>query len=624
MTNYVTEDQLLKLMKQLDRHGKDLLPSDALEEKESAKAWLQIKDGKIAFIPAERESEGDWPIAEAVPPLKLVVNGKTVEGLRQIMPGDEVSWHAEQKKFRIDISPDKMKAWLLLFPDGRCQLRPADQEKTTRLVLRATEDPSLPLSLPTIVTLVEAVKELGLPFFDREAMRAELWAPGYVPVLIAKGKEPVPGKNASLEIFFSEQIESSFEEINGLIDYRNHSKIPSVRMNDLIARKSPLVEGEAGFDVFGNPLPAPQPKDLVLLGRQFVKIVGNEAYALKDGRPRITGDRVKMISITTSHVVAGDVDMKTGNVVFSGDIHIYGNVNDGMIVEALGDVYVGGNVYRATISATGSIYIKGNTLGSQLYSGHFGVLFNRLYNFSTRLNERFTLYRQVAAQLRELAEKRGQVVAERQVFQLLLETKFRDITDLCRSILGCIASIQSIRNGAMDNLKNALEEMLKPAFLQQESIQSFVMELQNQLIRVIELVRLSEESQVVTEIQQCHLTEIMSNGDILIRKQGVLQSQLYSKENIVFFEKDSVCRGSHLEAGDTISAMIVGGVSGGSTSLKAGKKVMASLIYEGKVTIDRYTRDILEPIEKVSFSVKDNRMIAEPFNATGELQNAAT
>ena len=39
---------------------------------------------------------------------------------------------------------------------------------------------------------------------------------------------------------------------------------------------------------------------------------------------------------------------------------------------------MGGNVYKATLTATGGIKIKGNIIGSQLYSGYFAVIFNRL------------------------------------------------------------------------------------------------------------------------------------------------------------------------------------------------------------------------------------------------------
>lgn len=95
-------------------------------------------------------------------------------------------------------------------------------------------------------------------------------------------------------------------------------------------------------------------------------------------------------------------------MTFSGDVIIYGNVNDNMIVESLGNVYVYGCVYRATITATGSIYVRDNVLGSKLYSGYFGVLFNRLYKTSKRLSEEIGELIAATRVLTEVLEKRGQ------------------------------------------------------------------------------------------------------------------------------------------------------------------------------------------------------------------------
>jgi uncharacterized protein (DUF342 family) len=98
-----------------------------------------------------------------------------------------------------------------------------------------------------------------------------------------------------------------------------------------------------------------------------------EIIALASGRPKILGQDVRYIDISKEFVVNGDVDMRTGNITFSGDVIIYGDVLDHMIIESLGNVYITGNVYNSTITATGSIIIKGNVTNSHLYSGYFGL-----------------------------------------------------------------------------------------------------------------------------------------------------------------------------------------------------------------------------------------------------------
>lgn len=617
MQDWLSDEQLLQLIKQLDADGNGLSAVTAASP-EPPQGWLELKDGKISWVSPEHPSTGRLPVVEALPPLNLVINGETVRGPVQVKPDDVVEWYSEQKSYRIDVSPDKMKVWLILLPDGKFRFRPADEEKTDRLVLKPEEDLRSPILLPTLQTLLEALQEMGIVHYDLSAIMRELGSPTYVPVLIGQGLEPVPGKDAALELYFSERIENRFEEINGFVDFRNHLKIPSVRKGDLILRKIPPTKSRPGFNVFGEKVDVPRPKDFVMLGRQNVRIEGNEAYAERDGRPRVTGDKIKVIDIATTHVVPGDVDLKTGNVVFTGDIQIYGNVHDGMIVEALGNVYIAGNVYRATITATGSIYVKGNTIGSKLYSGHYGVLFNRLYNNASKLNERLTLYRQAAGQLQQLAAERGHAVTDRQVYQMLMESKFRDIPELCRAILNCITSIQSIQKDLMNDLKVKLESLMKTQLLRQGEIGDFIVGLQQGLIQTIDRIRRSEEKEVCTDIQQCQLTEILSNGNIVIRKQGVLQSRLYSKKNIVFCQYDSVCRGSELEAGEAISAMIVGGVSGGATRLKAGRKVEVSLMYDGRVTVGRFSKEILSPVENVCFHVKNNKLVTDSIAMPSE------
>ncbi len=623
MQEWASDENLLQLIKQLDIQNNGM-PTETEVSASVPRAWLKVENGQIHMIGLENRSEGDWPVIEAVPPIRLTVNGEAVHGPIRVKPGDKIDWSADQKSFRIDVSPDKMKAWLLMLPDGRNKLRLVDEEKTDRLVLRAVEDPDAPMNLPGLQTILQAIQDLGILHYDLPAIMKEIHTPTYAPILLGKGQEPVPGTDAALELFFNENIEISFEEVNGAVDFRNYLKIPSVRKGDRIARKVPPSEGIPGYNVFGEIIPAPHPKDFILLGRQNVRVEGNEAFAEKDGRPRVTGQNIKFIDITTAHVIPGDVDLTTGNIVFAGDVHVYGNVTDGMIVEALGNVYVGGNVYRATITATGSIHVKGNTVGSKLYSGHYGVLFNRMFHNATKLNERLGLYRQMADQLMQLAAERGQAVTDRQVHYLLMENKFKDVPELCHNLLGCIFSLQSIQKNTMNELKHKLETLASPYMLQQGEVQTFMLDLQERLVTTIESIRRSEETEVCTDIQQCHLTEIMSNGDILIRRQGVLQSRLSSKKNIIFFQRDSVCRGSELEAELTISAMIVGGVSGGSTKLKAGKKVLAAMIYEGKVVVGKFSKEILEPVENVCFQVKDNRLIIESIpNEPKEIRHVA-
>ncbi|MFN2340994.1 MAG: FapA family protein, partial [Halanaerobium sp.] len=59
----------------------------------------------------------------------------------------------------------------------------------------------------------------------------------------------------------------------------------------------------------------------------------------------------------------GDVDLEEGNIDFVGSVKISGDLREGFIVKASGDVEVGGNVAAAEIESGGSVLIKKGFLG---------------------------------------------------------------------------------------------------------------------------------------------------------------------------------------------------------------------------------------------------------------------
>ncbi|KIL36359.1 hypothetical protein SD70_31690 [Gordoniibacillus kamchatkensis] len=323
--------------------------------------------------------------------------------------------------------------------------------------------------------------------------------------------------------------------------------------------------------------------------------------ARKEGRPRITGNKIKYFDINTAFIVPGNVDLQTGNIVFAGDVIVYGDVMDNMIIESLGNIYISGSVFNSTLTATGSIAVKGNVIGSNLYSGYFGMLFNRLYNGSKQLLGFLEkMAESVKLLMNEISKKKLQVKYG-QVLLLVIESKYQQVWEVVKELLGVISSLQTYNKDAMQQLKDYLELFLLPTkivkVMSVPRMEDFIRVLKEAYMRVA----LSQESQVQININQAQNSTLKSNGDILIRREGVIQCDLYSAGNIIFFLDNSVCRGSNLEAGDTISAMYVGGITGVGTILKATKKVIVKKMFEGRVTVDRYSTDIFEPVEEMTF-----------------------
>ncbi|WP_281884363.1 FapA family protein [Paenibacillus sp. YYML68] len=599
MSAYMSEDELLGLIKALSSESKSSNEHAVVDQVEhQGQGTVQVESNKVLVTdPSDQKS---YARIQALPPIKLYVNGQHVTDSVTVRATDHIAWEIDSTPmFIIDVSKDKMQASFKLNSLKRYDWQLKSQEPTASLKLEAFEDLDSVLEAVQLTHVMQQVQKMGIcKNLKPSAIFQELQAPTYQPVLIAQGVQPAPSQDASIELYFNEQVETAYFEAGGMVDYRNHLRIPSVKKGDIIAKKIPLVEGTVGYDVFGEIVKPDPPKDVMIMAKDHVEINSKgEVYALKEGRPRISGQQIKFFDISTSYVISGDVDIRTGHIVFSGDVVVYGDVQDSMIIESLGNVYVSGNVYRSTITATGSIVVKGNCLGGQLYSGYFGVIFNRLYSGSKKLAGMLKDMLEAAKLLIGIIEAKGKSIRVGQVINMVIENKFKEIPTIVREIIGCIMNIQNINAKELDSLKERLELLLHPLRIVELQAFSQLYSIQHLIQDTFQSIERMQESLVQIEVSQCHLTTIKSNGDILIRRDGVVQSQLYSKGNIIFYGAEAVCRGSQLEAGDTICAMYVGGESGGQTLLKAGKKVTLKKITFGRIGVGRFWRDFIEPDE---------------------------
>lgn len=621
MSEHISEQEIINLLKKLD----EAPSSQVCEEVGSFSSTTQGVDANAVvtdgFIKVEQgkitvgnpSNGGKFPAIKATPPVKLMVDGKQITKETKVTSESVINWEIEEKPlFEITVSDDNIEAYLTINRTQRHAWILTEQFPSLNVTLTAEEDLTIvleTLSLQDIITAVENMKiKMNL---DVVAIQTEILHPSFRPVTIARGKAPVQGRDAQLDLYFSENIENIFTEVRGYIDYKNHMNIPSVKSGDVIAKKTPPVEGQAGYDVFGNVL-LPEPvKDIRIAGKDNVEITPDSiVIALKEGRPRVTGNQIKYFDINTAFIVPGNVDMQTGNIVFAGDVIVYGDVTDNMIIESLGNIYVAGSVFNATLTATGSIAVKGNVIGSNLYSGYFGMLYNRLYNSSKQLIEIIEkMIESAKLLLHELAKKNMQI-RYGQVLVLITENKYQQVRDVVKELMSVISTIQSYNKDDLQQLNYYLELFLQPTkmieVMTAPRMEDFLRILKEAYMRVA----LSQETNVQIVINQGQKSILKSNGDILIRKEGVIQCDLYSAGNIIFFLDNSVCRGSKLEAGDTISAMYVGGTTGVWTSLKAAKKVIVKKMFEGKIIVDRYSMDIFEPVEEKTFDRNTIRQMA--------------
>lgn len=175
-------------------------------------------------------------------------------------------------------------------------------------------------------------------------------------IVLARGKEPTPGVDASIEYFFNTETHRRPTVCeDGSVDYFSLTTINQCKKGDALAQIIPEVPGIDGSDIFGNRIRAKEPKHITLKFGQNIGLSEDKRtiYTMVDGHVTLLEDKVFVSDV----YVVKDVDVSTGNLDYQGSIQIDGNVTTNFEVKAGGNVIVEGLVEGAKITAGGSITI---------------------------------------------------------------------------------------------------------------------------------------------------------------------------------------------------------------------------------------------------------------------------
>ncbi|MEH6990674.1 FapA family protein [Cytobacillus firmus] len=177
------------------------------------------------------------------------------------------------------------------------------------------------------------------------------------PIRIAKG---IPGENGSDAYLLNEV---SFDRKTGRkgFNFRDVLHIPSVTQGQLLASVIPATPGASGKNIFGKLIPAKDGKPLRVKAGKNVFVNGDKYYSLLDGQVSFTQNS---ISVNPVFEVKGDLDLKTGNINFVGNVVIRGNVPAGYEIKAGGDIIVAGLVEGSFLQADNNVLVTGGISGS--------------------------------------------------------------------------------------------------------------------------------------------------------------------------------------------------------------------------------------------------------------------
>lgn len=187
--------------------------------------------------------------------------------------------------------------------------------------------------------------------------------------LIARGAPPAHGKDA--RILYSERLKAAMASTKGQnagvtfgkrVNYKEHSTIVNVFKGDPLAYLVPAEAGRDGKSVFGDVVRAKDGNETVLRVGDNVELQDDErtAVAVTDGQFRVVDG---VFVVNPLYNVMGDVGMKSGNVLFLGDVVVHGNVDDGFSVRASGIIDVYGFVGAAQLDSELGVNIRRGIAG---------------------------------------------------------------------------------------------------------------------------------------------------------------------------------------------------------------------------------------------------------------------
>ena len=184
-------------------------------------------------------------------------------------------------------------------------------------------------------------------------------------VLVAQGTPAVNGIDARFELNFNDKLDKKpLIREDGSVDYWSIHAIEVVEEGQVLATYVEPVDGKNGISVKGRELVAKKGRPLPpLTGKGFERSEDNLTYTASiSGKIEKNKNRITILPI---YEVAGDADLKIGNIDFRGDVVIHGNVCPGESIRCTGSITVDGVSEGCTMKAGKDIILRGGVIGGE-------------------------------------------------------------------------------------------------------------------------------------------------------------------------------------------------------------------------------------------------------------------
>jgi uncharacterized protein (DUF342 family) len=546
-----------------DSHVENVLEKDTLHE--DINGTIEIHDGRIII---KNPKEGGKPaVISTMNNIAVTVNGEKASLRTTVYEESNIeilfNEDSAQRHMNLRTSADKMEAYISITykPKTTYKLKDVAPRNSVSIEIDVKEE-----IMPPQFTESEIKGELlnhNIKYgILKENIVKCVQAREISELLIAKGKKPIDGIDDRVEIKYNESEGQNPQKYDNtqVIDYKAIGSVEGIEKGQVLAILHPGKNGEDGVDITEKIVKAKNAKKIVLGAGEGCQLKDEcTVVALSEGRPSVRGNT---FFVYKTHEINGDVELKTGNIKFVGDIIIHGSVKEGMKVEAGNSIIVQNNIAEAEITANGDVLVKGNVIHSNVSAGKEDVL---ILEYLSDLKGMKSDLEKLISSIKQLKEMNllDKNTSDGEFIKILLETKFKRLPQTCIKVAKRIVQQQNSEDELIFIIKHRILGLGPLNIKNYDELNDAVRIIDNK----ISVMEMNLTLPVDVVLDYCQDSMIKSSGNIAFSGKGQYVSQITASDSVIFQKDKSIARGGVIKASKEIKCKIVGGPGGVSTKL---------------------------------------------------------
>ncbi|MDO5517714.1 MAG: FapA family protein [Clostridium sp.] len=527
--------------------------------------------------------------------IELYVNGVKVSyGLKKkVTSEDDIRYTTKiinpERKMGLEISDDRLEARLIVRYKKGYTYKLVEKPFLKSLVLRAKKVELEENNQYKVDEIKDLLNKTKIKFgINISRIFQSVLGTDESGLIIAQGMKCIDDVPKRLELCIKTEAEEVDDDESKIINYRNRVILPNVEAGEVIARVIERIDGQNGEDIYGRILKKKSIKDPKKLVGEGCEIRGSEVIALYSGRPVFKSN---MLTISKT-LTLDSVNLKSGDVNFAGNVVINGRVESGSNINCGGFLEINGTVDDSKIVSNGDCVFKSAVVNSVALIGAYDVekisYVNVLKEFCENIDGIINVSESIYGSVK------GKSIGE--VIEFLIEQRFKNI-----NVLGMQIITKNIKLGIVDSsmLDFIRTKLLNMGALNIKSIYELDM-FREEITNTIDDLSTDTVIELDTTLNYAQKCVIKATGNIVFSGMGSYRSKVYAFRNVVYENKDSICRGGYVESTKgNIKLGTVGSSGGVKTEVHCSNPhgiIEAETAYAGTVFI----------IGKVKYLVRDN------------------